>query len=79
MLSSLYRFHAVYWPAFLIAAGLEPPPRLVVHSHWLVDGVKVCIYCLYVLVYRVFPSGHTAVIFLTPDCPVGGLYGGVSP
>ncbi|GFR94307.1 methionine--tRNA ligase, mitochondrial [Elysia marginata] len=37
----ILRFHAVYWPAFLIAAGLEPPPKLVVHSHWLVDNVKM--------------------------------------
>uniref|UniRef100_A0A2C9LPB3 Methionine--tRNA ligase, mitochondrial n=1 Tax=Biomphalaria glabrata TaxID=6526 RepID=A0A2C9LPB3_BIOGL len=36
----ILKFHAVYWPAFLIAAGLEPPPKLVVHSHWLVDNVK---------------------------------------
>ncbi|KAK3776360.1 hypothetical protein RRG08_059147 [Elysia crispata] len=37
----ILRFHAVYWPAFLIAAGLEPPPKLVVHSHWLADNVKM--------------------------------------
>ncbi|KAI8743669.1 methionine--tRNA ligase, mitochondrial [Biomphalaria glabrata] len=37
----ILKFHAVYWPAFLIAAGLEPPPKLVVHSHWLVDNVKM--------------------------------------
>ncbi|RUS85422.1 hypothetical protein EGW08_006813, partial [Elysia chlorotica] len=37
----ILRFHAVYWPAFLIAAGLEPPTKLIVHSHWLVDNVKV--------------------------------------
>ncbi|BFZ06033.1 hypothetical protein BsWGS_09072 [Bradybaena similaris] len=37
----ILRFHAVYWPAFLIAAGLEPPSKLIVHSHWLVDNVKM--------------------------------------
>lgn len=37
----ILRFHAVYWPAFLVAAGLEPPPKLVVHSHWLADNVKM--------------------------------------
>ncbi|TPX50025.1 methionine---tRNA ligase [Synchytrium endobioticum] len=37
----ILKFHAVYWPAFLIAAGLPPPERLVVHAHWLVDHVKM--------------------------------------
>lgn len=37
----ILRFHAIYWPAFLIAAGFDPPKRLVVHSHWLVDNVKM--------------------------------------
>ncbi|KAH9488994.1 Methionine--tRNA ligase, mitochondrial [Bulinus truncatus] len=37
----ILKFHAVYWPAFLIAAGFDPPPKLVVHSHWLVDNVKM--------------------------------------
>jgi hypothetical protein len=35
------RFHGVYWPAFLIAAGLEPPRSLLCHSHWTVDGEKM--------------------------------------
>ena len=37
----LFRFHAVYWPEFLIAAGLPPPKQLYVHSHWLKDGTKM--------------------------------------
>uniref|UniRef100_A0A0B6ZGL7 Methionine--tRNA ligase, mitochondrial n=1 Tax=Arion vulgaris TaxID=1028688 RepID=A0A0B6ZGL7_9EUPU len=37
----ILRFHAVYWPAFLIAAGLEPPKKLIVHSHWMVENVKM--------------------------------------
>ncbi len=37
----ILKFHAIYWPAFLMAAGL-PLPRLVrVHSHWMVDGEKM--------------------------------------
>ena len=32
----ILRFHAVYWPAFLMAAGLPPPRRIFVA--WLVDG-----------------------------------------
>ncbi|VDK28929.1 unnamed protein product [Anisakis simplex] len=38
----ILKFHAVFWPAFLMAAELPLPKRLFVHAHWLVDGVKVC-------------------------------------
>lgn len=37
----ILKFHGIYWPAFLIAAGLEPPRSLLVHSHWTVNGVKM--------------------------------------
>ncbi|KAM5146067.1 methionine--tRNA ligase, mitochondrial [Mantella aurantiaca] len=37
----ILRFHAVYWPAFLLAAGLPPPTKLLVHSHWTCQGVKM--------------------------------------
>ncbi|XP_023720689.1 methionine--tRNA ligase, mitochondrial isoform X2 [Cryptotermes secundus] len=37
----ILKFHGVYWPAFLIAAGLEPPRSLLCHSHWKVDGKKM--------------------------------------
>uniref|UniRef100_A0A0A1XJZ0 Methionine--tRNA ligase, mitochondrial n=1 Tax=Zeugodacus cucurbitae TaxID=28588 RepID=A0A0A1XJZ0_ZEUCU len=37
----ILKFHGIYWPAFLIAAGLEPPQQLFVHSHWTVDGQKM--------------------------------------
>lgn len=37
----ILKFHGIYWPAFLIAAGLEPPNQLLVHSHWTVDGQKM--------------------------------------
>ncbi|CRL06004.1 CLUMA_CG019081, isoform A [Clunio marinus] len=37
----ILKFHGIYWPAFLIAAGLEPPKKLLVHSHWTVDGQKM--------------------------------------
>ena len=37
----ILRFHAVVWPALLLAAGLEPPARVVAHGHWLVDGKKM--------------------------------------
>ncbi|EDX12973.1 GD20436 [Drosophila simulans] len=37
----ILKFHGIYWPAFLLAAGLEPPGQLYVHSHWTVDGQKM--------------------------------------
>ena len=35
------RFHAVYWPAFLMAAGIEPPKRVLAHGWWLRDNQKI--------------------------------------
>src|SRR3984893_11439136 len=37
----ILRFHAVYWPAFLMAAGLEPPCRIFAHGWWTVEGEKM--------------------------------------
>ncbi|CAK8683601.1 unnamed protein product [Clavelina lepadiformis] len=37
----IVKFHAIYWPAFLIAAGLELPKQIVVHSHWTVNNFKM--------------------------------------
>ena len=31
----ILRFHAVYWPAFLMAAGLEQPRGVIAHGMWL--------------------------------------------
>ena len=31
----ILRFHAVYWPAFLMAAGVEQPRAIVAHGMWL--------------------------------------------
>jgi methionyl-tRNA synthetase len=35
------RFHAVYWPAFLMSAGLKPPKRVSANGWWLVEGEKM--------------------------------------
>ncbi len=35
------RFHAVYWPAFLMAAGIELPKQIVSHGWWLIEGEKI--------------------------------------
>ncbi|XP_071950249.1 methionine--tRNA ligase, mitochondrial-like [Antedon mediterranea] len=37
----ILKFHAIYWPAFLMAAGMEPPASIVCHSHWTRDGSKM--------------------------------------
>jgi methionyl-tRNA synthetase len=37
----ILRFHAVYWPAMLMAAGLEPPRCVFAHGWLLVGGEKM--------------------------------------
>ena len=37
----IVRFHCVYWPAFLAAAGLAPPKRVFAHGWWTVEGQKM--------------------------------------
>lgn len=37
----ILRFHAVYWPAMLMAAGLEPPKRVFAHGWWTIEGEKM--------------------------------------
>eukprot|EP01040_Poterioochromonas_malhamensis_P003420 gene3420-3644_t len=37
----ILRFHAVFWPAFLMAAGLEPPKKIFAHGWWTRDGEKM--------------------------------------
>lgn len=37
----IIRFHSVYWPAFLMAADLMPPPRVFAHGWWTHKGEKM--------------------------------------
>ncbi|MFC3225951.1 methionine--tRNA ligase [Marinibaculum pumilum] len=37
----ILRFHTVYWPAFLMSAGLEPPKRVFAHGWWTNEGQKI--------------------------------------
>ena len=37
----ILRFHAIYWPAFLLSAKLTPPKKLFVHGYLTVDGQKM--------------------------------------
>jgi methionyl-tRNA synthetase len=35
------RFHTVFWPAFLLSAGLPLPDRIAVHGYLTVEGEKI--------------------------------------
>jgi methionyl-tRNA synthetase len=37
----IVRFHAVYWPAFLMGAGLPLPAQIFSHGWWTVEGEKM--------------------------------------
>lgn len=37
----ILKFHAIYWPSFLLGAGLPLPQTIHVHSHWTVGGKKM--------------------------------------
>jgi methionyl-tRNA synthetase len=37
----ILRFHAVYWPAFLMAGDLAPPRRVFAHGWWTNEGQKI--------------------------------------
>lgn len=37
----ILKFHAIYWPSFLLGAGLSLPQTIHVHSHWTVGGKKM--------------------------------------
>ncbi|MBW2039181.1 MAG: methionine--tRNA ligase [Deltaproteobacteria bacterium] len=37
----ILRFHAVYWPTFLMSAGLPLPQKIFAHGWWTVEGQKM--------------------------------------
>ncbi|OAQ33816.1 hypothetical protein K457DRAFT_122258 [Linnemannia elongata AG-77] len=37
----ILRFHAVYWPAFLMAADIAVPKKIVAHAHWTQGKMKM--------------------------------------
>lgn len=37
----ILRFHAVYWPTFLMSAGLPLPKKVFAHGWWTVEGRKM--------------------------------------
>lgn len=38
---NVWKFHAVYWPALLLSAGLPMPNQIVVHGFLTVEGEKI--------------------------------------
>ena len=37
----ILRFHAIYWPAFLLAAGYDTPKCIYAHGWWTINGKKM--------------------------------------
>ena len=37
----ILRFHGVYWPSFLLSAGIDLPEKIVSHGWWTIDGEKM--------------------------------------
>lgn len=37
----ILRFHAVYWPTFLMSAGIQLPKKVFAHGWWTVEGQKM--------------------------------------
>lgn len=37
----ILKFHAIYWPAFLMAADIPLPKRIIAHGWWTKDGEKI--------------------------------------
>jgi len=41
MAKDILKFHCLYWPAMLMAAGIKPPDALFLHGFFTVDGDKM--------------------------------------
>ncbi|KYQ91528.1 methionyl-tRNA synthetase [Tieghemostelium lacteum] len=37
----IIKFHSIYWPSFLLAAGYPLPEQILCHSHWTVNREKM--------------------------------------
>src|SRR5471032_1439014 len=37
----IIRFHCIFWPAFLMSAGVVPPKRVFAHGWWTSEGQKI--------------------------------------
>ena len=41
MAKDILKFHCIFWPALLLAAGVKPPDRVFVHGFFSVNGQKM--------------------------------------
>lgn len=41
MAKDIFRFHAIIWPALLLASGYEIPEQLFIHGYFTINGVKM--------------------------------------
>lgn len=41
MARDIIKFHAIFWPALLIACDLKPPKKIFAHGYFSIDGVKM--------------------------------------
>ncbi len=41
MAKDILKFHCIFWPALLVAAGVRPPDRVFVHGFFSVNGQKM--------------------------------------
>ena len=55
----ILRFHAVYWPTFLMSADLPLPKKIFAHGWWTVEGQKMS-----------KSYGNTIEIFADEETPV---------
>lgn len=37
----IVKFHAIYWPAFLLGLNLPLPQKIIIHNHWILQGVTI--------------------------------------
>ena len=37
----ILRFHAIFWPAFLLSANLKLPHKIFAHGWWTINGEKM--------------------------------------
>lgn len=41
MAKDILKFHAIYWPAMLMAAGMKVPDRMFIHGYFTINGEKM--------------------------------------
>lgn len=48
----ILKFHALFWPAFLLAAGYSTPQKMFIHHHWIKDHVFAAFYTSFIRNYK---------------------------